>query len=266
MGNILEIKNLHVKLKKGGKELVRGVNFSVNGGQTLCIIGESGSGKTMTNKALLGILNPNVFEVSGSCIFCGQELIGMKPGALAQIRGKDLAIIMQNPMTSFAPTTRIGKQMAAPLLVHGKADKHTAYEKITQMLEKMNLPQPEKIIRSYPHELSGGMLQRVMIALTLLLEPRMIIADESTTAVDAVSEEIILQEFIRIKKLGISLLAITHDFGVAAALADYIVVMKDGVLIEEGLPQQILNTPSHDYTKELLDASLLTEGNYAESV
>lgn len=266
MENILEIKDLHVGLKKGGKELVHGISFSVRDGQAVSVIGESGSGKTISNKALLGILNPNVFEVSGSCIFCGRELIGMGPKELARIRGKDLAMIMQNPMTSFAPSTRVGKQMVAPLLVHGKADKRTAYEQIIQMLEKMNLPQPEKIIRSYPHELSGGMLQRVMIALTLLLEPRMIIADESTTAVDAVSEEIILQEFVRIKKLGISLLVITHDFGVAAALADYIVVMKDGVLVEKGLPQQIFTTPSHDYTKELLRASLLTEGNYAESV
>jgi ABC-type dipeptide/oligopeptide/nickel transport system ATPase component len=266
MGKILEIKNLNIQFKKTGGEIVRGVDFSVNDGQALCIVGESGCGKTMTSKAMLGLLNPNVFTISGSCIFRGQELIGMKPKALAQIRGSSLAMIMQNPMTSFAPATRIGKQMAAPVLVHSKANRRTVHGKIVQMLKKMNLPQPEKIMRSYPHELSGGMLQRVMIALTLLLEPRMIIADEATTAVDVVSEEIILREFMRIKKLGISLLVITHDFGVAAALADYIAVMKDGVLVEEGLPQAVFTTPAHDYTKELLHASLLTKGNYAQSV
>lgn len=266
MKNILEIEDLRIRLKKEGKELVRGISFSVKEGQSLCIIGESGSGKTVTSKGVLGLLNPNVFQVTGSCRFCGKELIGMKPKDLTGLRGKDVAMIMQNPMTSFAPTTPVGKQMTAPLLVHGKADKRTARESIMAMLKKMNLPEPEKIMGSYPQELSGGMLQRVMIALTLLLEPKMIIADESTTAVDAVSEEIILQEFLRIKKLGISLLVITHDFGVAATLGDYMAVMKDGLLIEAGSPQEIFTTPKHDYTKELLKASLLTEGIYAESL
>lgn len=245
MESILTAKDLRISLKKGKKELVHGVSFSVKEGQTLCI---------------------NVFRVSGSCIFCGQELIGMKPKTLTQMRGEGLAMIMQNPMTAFAPTTRIGKQMVAPLLAHGKGDKRSAQERIVEMLGKMNLPEPEKIMRSYPNELSGGMLQRVMIALTLLLAPRMIIADESTTAVDAVSEEIILQEFLRIKSLGISLLVITHDFGVAATLGDYIVVMKEGLLIEEGTPEEIFAAPKHDYTKELLHASLLTEGMYDKSL
>ncbi|SHI14852.1 nickel transport system ATP-binding protein [Sporobacter termitidis DSM 10068] len=263
---LLEVRNLNVRLKKSGETLVKDISFSMEKGQTLGIIGESGSGKTMTGKALLRLLNPRVFETGGEALFCGRNLLALHEDEFRSLRGKALSMIMQNPMTAFAPMTRIGKQLTVTLSAHLAIGKKEAYERALRALRDVNLHQAEKIMRSYPHELSGGMLQRAMIALALMLRPKLIIADEATSSVDAISEEMILEEFMKIRAQGISLLIVTHDFGVAAALADHILVMKDGCIMEQGTARSIFHAPRHEYTKELMDASVLAEvNNHAQS-
>lgn len=264
---LLEVKHLSIRLKKTEEPLVKGISFSIEKGQTLGIIGESGSGKTMTSKALLRLLNPKVFEVAGDISYCGKELLTLREQEFRPMRGKEMSMIMQNPMTAFAPMTRIGKQIMDTLSAHFTIGKKEAYERSIRALQDVNLNQAEKIMCSYPHELSGGMLQRVMIALTWLFKPKLIIADEATSSVDAVSEEMILREFARIKAQGISLLVVTHDFGVAAALADHILVMKNGSIVEQGTAWHIFHTPRHEYTKELMRASVLAEvDDYVENL
>lgn len=259
---LLEVRNLTVRLRKTKETLVKGIGFSMEKGQTLGIIGESGSGKTMTSKALLRLLNPKVFETSGEVLYCGRNLLALREDEFRPLRGKEMSMIMQNPMTAFAPMTRIGRQITDTLSAHLAIGRKEACERALQTLQDVNLRQAEKIIRSYPHELSGGMLQRAMIALALMLKPKLIIADEATSSVDAISEEMILEEFAKIKAQGISLLIVTHDFGVAAALADHILVMKDGCIVEQGTARSIFYAPRHEYTKELMVASVLAEVKY----
>ncbi len=262
---ILEVKNLTVGLKKTKEAIVKSICFSIEKGQTLGIIGESGSGKTMTSKALLRLLNPRVFDVDGDVLFCGRKLLALRENEFRSLRGREMSMIMQNPMTAFSPVTRVGKQITDTLSAHLSIGKKEACERAIHALQDVNLRQTEKIMHSYPHELSGGMLQRVMIALALMLKPKLIIADEATSSVDAISEEMILEEFSKIKAQGISLLIVTHDFGVAS-LADHILVMKDGRIVEQGIPRSIFHAPQHEYTKELMEASLLAEvDKHAES-
>lgn len=257
--NLLEVNDLTVRLRKTGEPLVKGVSFSVQKGRSLGIIGESGSGKTMTSKALLRLLNPRVFAVNGDVWCGGKHLSALRDDEFRRLRGQEMSMIMQNPMTAFAPMTRIGRQIIDTLDVHLKLGKVEAYRRSVRALQDINLQQAEKIMHSYPHELSGGMLQRVMIALALMLRPKLMIADEATSSVDAISEAMILQEFAGIKAQGISLLVVTHDFSVAAALADHILVMKAGEIVEQGTARSIFHTPQHDYTKELMRASVLAE-------
>lgn len=256
---LVEVRNLTVRLRKTTEALVKGISFSMAKGQTLGIIGESGSGKTMTSKALLRLLNPRVFETGGEVLFGGRNLLALREDEFRPLRGKEMSMIMQNPMTAFAPMTRIGRQITDTLSAHLAIGKKEAHERALQALQGVNLRQAEKIMRSYPHELSGGMLQRAMIALALMLKPKLIIADEATSSVDAISEEMILEEFTKIKAQGISLLIVTHDFGVAAALADHILVMKGGCIVEQGTARSIFHAPRHEYTKELMVASVLAE-------
>lgn len=265
--NLLEVNNLSVKLNKKRKDLIKNVSFSIKQHCSLGIIGESGSGKTVTSKAILKLLNPKIFAIKGQIVFNNQNLMNLNRHQLNNIRGKQIAMIMQNPMTAFAPMLRIEKQVVDTLTFHLQLSKKEAYDKALKEMARINLSNSQKIMHSYPHELSGGMLQRIMIALTLLLEPKLIIADEATTAVDAISEKMILDELKKVKERGISLLIITHDFGVAAALADKLLVMRNGEVIEKGLTNKLLTSPKHFYTKQLVEASLLTKGgeNYASN-
>lgn len=257
--NLLEVKNLSVNLSKNNKSILKDINFNIEPNCTLGIIGESGSGKTITSKALLGLLNPSVFKVNGQILLQNQEITSLNNKQMNKIRGRKIAMIMQNPMTAFAPMLRIQKQIVDTLTYHLKISKKEAYNTSLEEMSRINLVDTRKIMNSYPHELSGGMLQRVMIALTLLLEPKIIIADEATTAVDVISESLILEELMKVKQKGVSLLVVTHDLGVAATLADKIIVMRNGEIIEKGKTNKILASPEHCYTKQLLEASILTK-------
>lgn len=257
MEPLLTVNHLSVRLKKSGTLLVNDVSFQAKSGQILGIIGESGSGKSMTCRALMGLLDNTRFLTSGEALFKGQDLFKLSSKKLRQLRGNHIAMIMQNPMTAFDPITRIGSQMAETLRVHQQVSKEQAAAAITRELTNLDLDGIPRILNSYPHELSGGMLQRIMIALALLLSPELIIADEATTALDVHTQAIILEEFTAIRNAGISMIVVTHNFGVLAKLADDVVVLHDGSVVEHGSVYQIFDKPAQPYTRELLKASNL---------
>lgn len=264
MKNILEVRDLNIVILKNKNPLVKNVSFDVGRGKILGIIGESGSGKTLTCKAIMKLLNRKIFAVRGSVRFKGNDLFLMSEKQSNSVIGKDISIIMQNPMTAFDPMMKIGNQIVETIKAHTKSSKKQAYEMGICALEKMNLNRVAEIMNSYPHTLSGGMLQRVMIAISLILEPSIIIADEATTALDVKTQSIILNEFNKMRDSGIGLIVITHDFGVIAKVADDVIVMKEGEIIDGGTVHEIFYNPRTEYTKELLDARLLVdEVNYA---
>lgn len=258
MDHILKVENLTISLANKQESIVKDVSFDVCKGRVLGIIGESGSGKTLTCKAVMQLLNKRVFTVSGNIFFNGQEL-NNGSNLNRDIFGKDISLIMQNPMTAFDPMTRIGNQIIETVRTHTKMTKKQAYELGVEALEKMNLPRTAEIMHAYPHMLSGGMLQRVMIAIAVMLKPSIIFADEATTALDVNTQSIILDEFKRMRDEGIALVIVTHDFGVIAKIADDVVVMQNGTIVEHNSVHEIFKRPKSIYTKELLNARILVE-------
>lgn len=257
MEPLLTVNSLSVHLKKTNAPLVDGVSFQVNRGQVLGLIGESGSGKSMTCRALMGLLDSGRFVVSGEAIFQSQNLFKIPQKELRHLRGNRIAMVMQNPMTAFDPVSRIGGQMVETLCAHQVISKVQATKQITQELIKLGMKDVPRILNSYPYELSGGMLQRIMIALALLLSPDLIIADEATTALDVHTQAMILNEFAAIREAGIAMIVVTHNFGVLAKLADEVLVLLDGAVVERGSIYQIFDAPKQAYTQELLRASNL---------
>lgn len=253
---ILEVENLRINVLDG-TPLVKGVSFKVCKGRVLGIIGESGSGKTMTCKAIMQLLSKKIFDISGKIEFKNRNMLDMKEKEINKIIGKDISMIMQNPMTAFNPMFKIGNQIIETLMTHSNITKKDAYDIGVKQLEKMNLDRAHEIMNSYPYSLSGGMLQRIMIAISLMLTPSVIIADEATTALDVKTQSLILSEFERIRDNDIGLIVVSHDFGVIARIADDVIVMKDGEIIENGTVYDIFDNTKDDYTKELLSARLL---------
>ena len=251
---MLEVKDLKITVCSSETELVHGISFSVGKGETLGIVGESGSGKSMTSKCIMGLLDRRAFIIDGQLRWKEKDINVSEKLLPDNYRGQQIIMIPQNPMTAFAPMVKLGKQLKM-----GFADTENFYEKLAEILKSMNLNDSKKIFRSYPNELSGGMLQRIMIAITILQAPELIIADEVTTAVDAASEYQILIELEKLKKKGTSMIVVTHDFGVAAKLCDKIAVMKSGEIIEQGGMKKVFSSPQHEYTKQLLEASMLRQ-------
>ena len=250
---LLEVKKLKVIGKKENKEIIKGIDFSMEENTCTGILGESGSGKSITCKSILNVLNGE-FILDGEVIFQGEDILKMDKEKIRKIRGKDICMILQNPMTSFNPLYTIGNQMTETFIEHIKISKKEALNLAVKSMNKMKLEDPEKILKKYPHELSGGMLQRIMIAVAMALKPKLIIADEPTTAIDSLNQKDIIEEFMLLKKeMSVSILFVTHDLGVLSQLADSLIVMKNGEIVEKGKTQGIMKNPVHEHTKFLID-------------
>lgn len=250
---LLEVKNLQIKLKQNEKKIIKNSNFSMKKNTCLGILGESGSGKSITCKSLLNILNKN-FDISGEIIFEGKNLLKLSQTEMREIRGKDICMIVQNPMTSFDPLYTMENQMTETFCEHLKISRKEAVSLAMEVLEKMKLKDIPDILKKYPHELSGGMLQRIMIAIAIALKPRLIIADEPTTAIDSLNQKDIIEEFKILKnELNVSLLFVTHDLGVLSVLADSLIIMQNGEIVEKGRTEEIMSNPKHEHTKFLIE-------------
>ncbi len=255
MTPVFELNHLQVSLrgKKQNMDLVKGVSFSVKQGECLGILGESGSGKSMSIKAAMGLLDKN-FAVSGSAKFQGEELIGKCAEELRRLRGGQIGIVLQNPMTSFDPLYRIGSQIAETFATHQKWDAREIKEKSIEMLYKMQIRNPEEALEKYPHQLSGGMLQRIMIGIAMSMEPSLLIADEPTTAIDAITQFDILNEFAAIKqKHKTAMIFISHDLNAVSQIADKIVVLNQGTVVDQGDFHHIIHHAADPYTRLLIE-------------
>ena len=242
---ILDVKNLHITFEqpKVSKVILEDVSFSVKAGKCLGILGESGSGKSMTTKAILGLLNRD-FKISGSATFEGADLLQMGDGDLRTLRGSAIGMILQNPMTCFDPLYKIGNQIYETFDAHGIFSRDQYKVEAIKILEKMRIHDPEGVLQKFPHQLSGGMLQRVMIGIAMSMNPRLLICDEPTTAIDSITQYEIIKEFQRIKaESNVGMLFITHDVSVISHIADEIIVLNKGKLVDRGPFSEIVKNP-----------------------
>ncbi|MDD6794191.1 MAG: ABC transporter ATP-binding protein [Clostridiaceae bacterium] len=254
--NLLEVKNLKTffKTERGIVKAVNDVSLSVRKGETVCIVGESGCGKSMTAMSIMGLVDKdNSIKAGGEILFDGKDLLKVSESELQKIRGKEIAMIFQEPMSSLNPVFTVGFQIMESLILHEGLNDKEAREKAIDLLKQVGIPRADEIVDCYPHELSGGMRQRIMIAMALACNPKVLIADEPTTALDVTIQAQILDLMRNIKKeFDTSILLITHDLGVVAEMADYVVVMYAGKVIEEGPVLDIFKETSHPYTLGLL--------------
>jgi peptide/nickel transport system ATP-binding protein len=257
-GILLQVEGLSVgyKTRRTTVSAVREVSFTVAAGETVALVGGSGSGKSTTAHSIVRLLPSSGVIGSGRVLLGGDELTGLRPRALRAIRGKRIGLIPQDPAVSLNPVLRIGRQVAEVLLLHGLADRRNAPILAVEALAAAGLDQPSVRARQYPHELSGGMRQRVLIAIALAARPALVIADEATSALDVTVQRQVLDHLERMTRdLGTSVLMITHDLGVAADRADRILVMNNGSIVEQGAPDRVLRAPEHPYTRTLLEAA-----------
>jgi oligopeptide/dipeptide ABC transporter ATP-binding protein len=252
----LEIQNLTVSFSttKGKLIAVNGISFHLNPGETLALVGESGCGKTVSALSILRLLpEPPAEILSGKIIFDGQDLLSLRAKVLQDLRGHSISMIFQDPMTSLNPVLTVGEQIAETLLRHTAMNRREALQKSADLLSRVELPSPKEKLQYYPHQLSGGMRQRVMIAMALACAPRVLIADEPTTALDVLIQAQILELLENLKKeTGMSILIITHDLGVVAEIAQRVLVMYAGEIVESGPAKALLKSPFHPYTKGLI--------------
>ncbi|MGH8892629.1 MAG: ABC transporter ATP-binding protein [Actinomycetes bacterium] len=254
-GAFLDVKGLRVSFptEDGVVSAVDGVDFAVNKGETLAIVGESGSGKSVTSQAIMGLINRKTATVSGEVLLDGEELISARPEQVRTLRGKRMAMIFQDPLSSLHPFYTIGKQLAEAVLVHQDVSKGAARQQAREMLDRVGIPSPDRRLKDYPHNLSGGMRQRVMIAMALLNDPELLIADEPTTALDVTVQAQIIDLLRDLQKeFGTAIVLITHDLGVVADMADDVVVMYGGRIVERGGIDDIYYRPEMPYTWGLL--------------
>ena len=253
---LLEIKDLSVYFHtpEGVVRAVDGVSFDLAPGETLGLVGESGCGKSVTSLSILGLIPAPPGRIKSECIkFENRNLIGLDPENLRRIRGNDIAMIFQEPMTSLNPVLPIGRQVAEPLMVHKQLPKSQAFKEAADWLDRVKIPAATKRLNDYPHQLSGGMRQRVMIAMAMVCRPKLLIADEPTTALDVTIQAQILSMMVGLKdELAMSLLLITHDLGVVAQMASRVIVMYAGQVVEEARVTDIFDRPFHPYTQGLL--------------
>lgn len=266
--NILEVKNLNVyfREKNNNIKIIDDVSFSIKEGECLGILGESGSGKSMTIKSILRLLDNN-FRVEGEALFNNIDLIKESSGNIRKLRGNKICMILQNPMTCFDPLYRIYNQMQETFLEHTDLNKKQIYQKCIDTLNIMKIRNPEDTIKKYPHQLSGGMLQRIMIGLALSLNRKLIIADEPTTAIDSISQNTIMNEFLRIKKENkVSMLFISHDLGILSKISNKMIVMKKGRILENASVGDIIFNSKDEYTTSLVSKRMSVMKKFNEIV
>lgn len=256
MSKLLEVKDLRISFNTYGGEVqaVRGVSFDLNKGETLAIVGESGSGKSVSTSAVMGLLpKSNTIIKSGEILYKGKDILKLSEKEMEKIRGKEISMVFQDPMSSLNPTMKVGNQIAEGLIKHQGLSKAQAKEKAIELLAKVGIPNPELRVNQYPHQFSGGMRQRVVIAIALACNPEIIIADEPTTALDVTIQAQILELMKEMQKeTGSSIIFITHDLGVVANVADRVAVMYAGKIVEVGTVDDIFYNPKHPYTWGLL--------------
>jgi peptide/nickel transport system ATP-binding protein len=258
MSTLLEVKNLktHFFSKNKVFPVVDGLDFNVKKGETLAIVGESGSGKSITSLSIMGLVpKPGGKTVAGEIIFDGTDLLSLSENEMFKVRGNDIAMIFQEPMSSLNPVLTIGEQITEVLIYHKKISKKEAREKAVELLKIVGFARAEEILDDYPHRLSGGMRQRVMIAMAMSCDPKLLIADEPTTALDVTVQAQILELMKELsKKFSSSIILITHDLGVVAELADRVLVMYAGQVVEESAIVELFDKPLHPYTQGLLSS------------
>lgn len=253
--NILEVKDLEINFKtySGDVQAIRKVNFDLKHGETLAIVGESGSGKSVTVRTVMRLLANNAEVKGGQILFNGEDLLKKSEKEMQGIRGKDIAMIFQDPMTSLNPTMKIGKQIAEPIILHQNKSKKEAYARAEELLELVGIPKAHERMDHYPHQFSGGQRQRIVIAIALACNPRVLIADEPTTALDVTIQAQILELMKELQdKIDTSIIFITHDLGVVANVADRVAVMYAGKIVEYGDVDEIFFNPQHPYTWGLI--------------
>lgn len=266
---VLDVKNLKIDFHTyaGDVKAIRNVSFHLNKGETLAIVGESGSGKSVTTRTIIGLLAKNAEIVGGEIDFHGKNLLATKEKDWRKIRGNEISMIFQDPMTSLDPTMKIGQQIAEPLIKHKRVSKKEAWKKALEMMKAVGIPDAEKRINQYPHQFSGGMRQRIVIAIALICEPEILLADEPTTALDVTVQAEILDLMKDLqKKIGTSIIFITHDLGVVAGMADRVAVMYAGEILEYGSVDDIFYNPQHPYTWGLINSMPTLESKELESI
>jgi peptide/nickel transport system ATP-binding protein len=254
---VLEVDDLRVRLRtpRGPAQVVNGLSYSVGPGETVAVVGESGSGKSVSVLALMGLLPARVATVSGRASLHGEDLLSMSRERLRRVRGPGVGMVFQDPMTSLNPVLTVGRQIAEGIRAHGEVTKDVARDRAADLLAEVGLPDPRKALDRYPHELSGGMRQRVMIAIALSNSPSLLIADEATTALDVTVQAQILDLVATLQAdHGTGVIWITHDLGVVAGIADRVLVMYGGRCVEDGTVDDVLERPAHPYTRGLLGA------------
>lgn len=258
MEKILEVKDLHISFHtfSGEVKAIRGVNFDLYKGETLAIVGESGSGKSVTTKTIMRLLPEHNSEIKhGEILFEGKDLTKLTDKQMQKIRGKDISMIFQDPMTSLNPTMKVGKQIMEPIVKHQKLSKAEAKKRAIEILDLVGIKNPEERFNQYPHQFSGGMRQRVVIAIALACNPKVLIADEPTTALDVTIQAQILELMKDLQeKIKTSIIFITHDLGVVANVADRVAVMYGGKIVEVGTVDEVFYNPQHPYTWGLISS------------
>ena len=252
---MLEIRDLHVKFHNSNREAVAGVSLTIQDGEILGLVGESGSGKSVTAMSVAGLLPRKQCAYSGEVLLDGREMLHADRKVLREIQGKDICVVFQEPMSSMDPLMKIGKQVEESLLIHTKLDKMEQKRLALEALAAVELPDPEAVYEKYPYELSGGMLQRVMIAAAIVSRPRLLLLDEPTTALDVTIQAQILELLKKLnREYGMSMLFISHNLNVVRKLCGRVAVMQRGLLVEEGDTEQVFHQPQHPYTKKLIEA------------
>jgi oligopeptide/dipeptide ABC transporter ATP-binding protein len=255
-GALLELRDLRVDFRTGGRHVraVDRLSYAISAGRTLALIGESGSGKTVSSRAVMGLLPPNA-TVSGSIRFEGQELVGLSDRQMRRLRGAGIAMVFQDPSRSLNPTMRVGAQVIEAVRTHSDLDRGAARRRAVELLTLVRLPLPDQRYHEYPHQLSGGMRQRVVVAIALASKPRLLIADEATTALDVTTQAQIMELLRDLQRqLGMALIMISHDLGLAASFADEVVVMYAGRAVEQAATHELFAHVRMPYTKALLEA------------